>query len=94
MTVSRALPDGVEPYGSSPVFTSKSVPKALLSAHTTKEGVWGRLNVLAGTVQYFLEGQTEPLAIVEKDKPWIINPAEVHFIKPSSDAEFHIEFCR
>jgi len=94
MNTRHDLPEGVKPYASSAVFTSTSVPKNLLNAHATKDGVWGRLNILEGTVQYFLQGQSEPLAILHKNDSWIIFPTELHFIQPSKEAEFQIEFCR
>lgn len=94
MRTIRELPDGVKPYASSPVFDFKSVPDKLLKAHMTKDGVWGRLNVMEGTVEYFLEGQTEPIANIERNKPWIIMPTELHYVRLSQDAKFQVEFCR
>ena len=94
MTLSRSLPEGVKPYASTKEFTAETVPDSLLKAHTTKQGCWGRLNVMSGHVEYFLEGADQPLARIEANDSWIILPAEVHFVKVSEDGKFFVEFCR
>ncbi len=86
------LPDGVEPYARSPLFTAKSVPHKLLATHDLKVGTWGRLNVTQGTVRYFITGQDES-HLITAPQIHIITPQEKHYIEPSDDAEFFIEFC-
>src|SRR5690606_311089 len=48
----KTLPDAVRPYRRTPVFTEATVPAALLRAHTTKAGTWGRILVLEGRLRY------------------------------------------
>lgn len=86
------LPEGVEPYARSPSFTKSTVPQKLLAVHDLKVGAWGRLNVVAGTVTYFIVGQNEGRDI-EEGNVHIIPPQEQHYISLSQDAEFFIEFC-
>ena len=39
------------PYGASPIFDEISLPDALRNEHSTKDGTWGLLRVLEGTVE-------------------------------------------
>lgn len=86
------LPIGIEPYARSPLFTAQSVPQKLLASHDLKVETWGRLNVLQGTVKYFITGQDES-HLITAPEIHIIPPQEKHYIEPSDDAEFFIEFC-
>ena len=94
MTTRRSLPKGVEKYSQSPVFKAGQVPERLQKSHTTKEGVYGRLVVSAGEVEFFLTGQTAPLAVIKPGDAFIILPREEHFVRVSEDAEFCVEFCK
>ncbi len=40
----KNLPDNLEAYKRTPEFDENSVPKGLLKAHQTKQGVWGKLS--------------------------------------------------
>ena len=42
----RELPAGFVAYRRTPIFDETSVPRALLSRHSTKTGVWARIHVL------------------------------------------------
>jgi len=87
------LPNGVEPYGQSPIFTAKTVPAKLLSVHDLKAGTWGRLNVMKGEVTYYLEGGVQDGVIIQAGHKHIIQPEERHYISVSEMCEFFIEFC-
>ena len=47
-----ALPGGLSAYKRTPEFTEHTVPKGLLHAHSTKAGVWGRICVTSGELEY------------------------------------------
>ena len=70
----------------------REVPEKLLNDHDIKAGTWGRLTVINGSVDYFLEGQTVPLTTVLPESPLVILPEESHFINISDDAIFFVEF--
>ncbi|MBA2125513.1 tellurite resistance protein [Hyphomicrobium methylovorum] len=86
------LPENVSLYRTTAVFTAQTVPAGLLANHTTKAGVWAQLKVVKGTVQYFVEGAEQ--VELRPGSPGIIEPQQVHHIRPSEDAEFFIEFFR
>ncbi len=41
-----------QPYRSSPIFTAATLPQRLQREHRTKAGVWARIRILAGALQY------------------------------------------
>ncbi|MCR9247216.1 MAG: DUF1971 domain-containing protein [bacterium] len=92
-------PDNLVATGSSPRFDANTVPAMLLQDHSTATGVWGRLVVHAGTVEFFEvngsggdgDGSGSPVAAGES--LWIA-PEHRHRVTPSADAEFEVEFYR
>lgn len=90
----ETMPDGCAKYGESPVFTAESVPEKLRASHSLKAGTWGKMRVEQGRVEYFLEGETQPLKIIEVGTVHIIPPEERHYITVSPDVRFQIEFWK
>ena len=89
---SRTLPGDAEAYRQTKLFTADTVPRSILAQHSTKAGTWGLIHVRAGRLQYFLEGDEEPLATVGAGETFVVLPQEVHFVRLSDDAEFLVEF--
>lgn len=94
MTESRYLPDDVEPCGKTPLFTNKSVPDKILNHHELQAGTWGLLTVEAGTVSFFRKGDDAPVAVISSEKPFVILPEEVHYVRLSEDAKFFVTFYK
>ncbi len=90
----RKLPKEVKPYAKSPVYTKKTVPEKLLNHHDLKAGTWGCLNVEEGKVDYFTNGQDVPVSTLAAGEKIVIQPEEKHYITPSEDARFFIEFYK
>ncbi len=88
-----SLPTGLTPYRRTPTFTARSVPQGLLSEHSTKAGVWGRIVVLTGSVRYQLMEGHEAFALGPGDVG-IVAPNAPHRVEPSGDATFYVEFLR
>lgn len=44
-------------YSETPVFSEETTPSKLTSVHDTKQGVWGKLVVLAGEIDYIVPGR-------------------------------------
>ena len=76
-----------------PEFTADSVPKGLLAAHQVAEGVWGRLLVLEGVVEFVVEATGESRE-VGADEHQVIEPAMPHHVVPDASARFLVEFWR
>lgn len=94
MTEQRCLPDDVEPYGKTPLFTTDTVPDKILNQHDLQAGTWGLLTVESGTVSFFRQGDDAPLAVISPEKPFVILPEEVHYVRLSEDASFFVTFYK
>ncbi len=82
---------------STPFFTKKNVPKALLTHHNTAAGVFGQICVMEGTVTYYGfpdQEATEPeLTVVIKAGEFATSPPQYwHCIELSESAQFNINF--
>lgn len=88
------LPGDVEWQRTTDDFTDQTVPAGLLRAHKVAEGVWGRLQVLEGTLRFVWEDDPgSPLELGSGDAV-VIPPATPHHVEPEPGARFHVEFHR
>jgi tellurite resistance-related uncharacterized protein len=90
----KELPPQVTPYKKTPEFTEKSVPDGLLKDHNTKTGVWGKIVVLEGRLEYTIQ---EPKLEVIQLTPrafGVVEPTIKHHIKPLGLVRFYVEFYR
>lgn len=53
------LPEGLEAYAASPLFTEADLPEALRRRHALKAGTWGKLEVLSGSLVYVALAEEE-----------------------------------
>ena len=87
----------LEPYNRTRIFTETSVPEGLLTEHSTKEGVWGRIHVEEGSLRYQVtDPRREPLDLVlaPDSDPGLIEPTFLHRVEPIGAVRFHVEFLR
>ena len=87
----KSLPKNVRQVRKTPEFTRESVPDALLNAHNTKEGVWGRIVVLEGRLEYRIE-EPEEVIVLDSENEGIIQPTVLHRVKPLGAVRFYVEF--
>ena len=88
------FPPGVVPYRRTPTFDQDSLPEALRRRHRTREGVWGRIEVLEGRLRYRV---LEPLAreqVLEPGRPGVVEPGVPHEVEPLGPVRFFVEFLR
>jgi len=93
----QRIPANWKVQRSTPFFTKENVPPTLLSHHNTKEGVFGQLCVMEGTVTYFGfadKHATEPeVKVVINAGEFATSPPEYwHRVELSDDAQFNINF--
>lgn len=88
------LPAGFTKYGGTAVFTEKTVPAKLTSAHDTKPGVWGKLIVLDGALDYVVPGPPEERARIEAGGFGVIEPEVKHYVTPLGPVTFRVDFYR
>ena len=92
--MTNILPEGLVNYSQTPVFTAQNVPEKLTSVHNTKAGLWGKLVVITGGVDYFIPSQSESPAHLQKGDIGIIEPGVDHYVRLSDDASFKVEFYK
>jgi tellurite resistance-related uncharacterized protein len=91
------LPVGLEHYKSTPVFDRRTTPLALQSDHSTKLGVWGKIQVSAGQLRYTVTDPRRAAFSVELTAggpPGIVEPTIVHRVELISDVTFQVEFWK
>ncbi len=86
------LPEHLAPYKKTPEFTEETIPKGLLSQHATKKGVWGRISVTAGKLNYCVEIPERRTIEIDKGQHSNIVPEMIHFVEPVGKVRFSIEF--
>lgn len=90
----KQIPPQAQAYKRTPEFTQDTVPQGLLNEHQTKEGVWGKIVVLEGQLQYTInEPQTEVI-MLDEHRFGVVEPTILHQVKPMGNVRFYVEFYR
>ena len=89
--IPTSLPPDLIKYAESREFSATDTPQKLLSSHRTKVGTWGLLCVIAGVVDYVVGDRCYA---VRAGETVVIEPDVEHFVRPSSNARFKVEFYR
>ncbi len=90
----KSLPDQLNAYKQTLLFTQDTVPEGLLKAHTTKTGVWGKIQVLEGKLLYVIETQPNESIELNAELAGIVEPQMPHHVKPLGNVRFWVEFYR
>jgi tellurite resistance-related uncharacterized protein len=91
------LPDGLQSYKRTATFTEETLPAALRSDHSTKEGVWGLIRVEEGALRYHVtDGRRPPSGhvLTPAGEPGVVEPTIIHRVEPIGPVRFHVEFLR
>lgn len=76
------------------VFDAESVPAGLLRAHQVAPGVWGRLAVYDGTIDFVFEDEPDEAITVAAGGRLVIPPATPHHVALTGPVSFAVEFYR
>ena len=87
------LPDGLRLARTTPEFDETSVPAGLLKAHQIAEGVWGRIVVRSGSLDFMFEDESGEHHLESGDH-LAIPPQRPHHVILSGPATFVVEFYR
>lgn len=93
----RKLPTGLTAYKRTASFTQVSIPAGLRQDHSTKDGVWGLICVEEGELRYVITDPRRPpeeLCLTAKTPPGVVEPTILHFVEPSGEVRFHVQFLR
>ena len=86
------LPPDVEVYQRTPTFDETTIPRGLREEHSTKAGVWGRIVVEEGRLQYEIMGRD--LWVLRPGVPGFVEPEVKHRVQPVGAVRFFVEFLR
>ena len=87
-------PDGLVSYRHTPTFDERTTPLALTRRHATKRGVWGRIHIVAGTLDYVVEEPVGRSFRLAAGTTGIICPEVEHRVAPMGPVRFRLEFYR
>ncbi len=90
----KTLPKKVIAYKKTPEFDELNVPKGLLNAHQTKEGVWGKIVILEGQLQYTINEPVIEVVVLTENSYGVVEPEIYHDVKPLGKVKFYVEFYR
>ena len=76
------------------MFTETSVPKKLLGLDDNKPGVWGRIVVIQGQLDYIIPGSPEQRYRLSPEQYGIIRPTELHRVELVGNVRFKVEFLK
>ena len=75
----RILPDDVQVYKVVGPFAGDEIPDALFARHNTDAGIWAKLHIISGNVQYISYDSAEKFFLTMGDEHIII-PREWHYL--------------
>lgn len=81
------------PYKTTPVFDELTLPEAIRSAHNTKAGVWGLLQVLEGSARLVFHEPRREVEVVP-GQPAPIPPQAIHHVELDGPVRLYVEFYR
>jgi len=87
------LPGNFVPYKKTPVFTEESLPSGLKNDHSTKTGVWGKIILIEGTLQYRVNSLKTDI-VLSPNKLGVILPEILHSVALLGPVKFYVEFYK
>ena len=87
-------PDSLIAYARTREFDQDTVPRGLVSSHTTRAGAWARIHVLEGTLLYQVEPPVDRCVRLDGPATGIVVPEVPHHVKPQGPVRFFVEFFR
>lgn len=90
------IPAGFEVYKTTPEFRESTIPEGLLRAHATKEGIWGRICVMAGSLRYTVvdNRRQQRERLLTPGIHGVIEPSILHHVAADGRVRFYVEFLR
>ena len=87
------FPENFIPYKKTPVFSEESLPSGLKNDHSTKVGIWGKIIVIEGRIQYCVTSLNTDVEL-SPGEPGIVLPEIIHSVTPLDMVKFYVEFYK
>ncbi len=87
------MPSHFVAYKETPLFTQDTVPAALLRDHSTKRGVWARIEVQQGELDYRIDALRQQWTL-DSGTPGTIPPEIPHAVSLRGPVSFLVRFFR
>ncbi|WP_318441458.1 DUF1971 domain-containing protein [Photobacterium leiognathi] len=80
-----SIPTNFVNYKSTPIFNRDTVPKMLVHEHNTREGVYGKISVIAGALKFYgftqRRGDIKQEVVIEANNSLISPPQYWHKVE-------------
>jgi tellurite methyltransferase len=87
------MPVHFERYRKTAEFNQRTIPESLRRNHSTKSGIWAKIQVIEGKLNYridTLDAQFE----LSPEQPGIVIPETRHHVEPIGSVRFFVEFYK
>lgn len=88
------LPEGFVAYKRTAEFDEHTVPAGLRANHSTRVGVWGRIQVRSGRLIYRIESDDARSFTLDPEHHGVVVPELPHHVAPDGPVRFYVEFYR
>jgi tellurite resistance-related uncharacterized protein len=88
------LPDGLEHVRTTEIFDHDHHPAGLRRAHRVADGVWARLVVRTGSLEFVFEDDPDRILHVDAGADVVIPPGRLHHVDITGPVTFALEFHR
>lgn len=85
------MPDDFKAYRKTAEFNERTVPKSLRRDHSTKPGVWAKIQVIEGKLNYRIDAPGTQFEL-SPGVPGIVIPEVRHHVEPVVSVRFFVEF--
>jgi tellurite resistance-related uncharacterized protein len=87
------MPDDFKAYRKTAEFNERTVPQSLRRDHSTKPGVWAKIQVIEGKLNYRIDALGTQFEL-SPGVPGIVIPKVRHHVEPAGSVRFFVEFYR
>ena len=87
------IPDDFKAYRRTPELNERTLPQSLRRDHSTKPGVWAKIQVIEGKLDYRIDELGAQFEL-SPATPGIVIPEIRHHVEPLGAARFFVEFYK
>lgn len=96
MSFTMEIPKNFYRYKQTDVWTNETIPELILHRHNTKAGVYGKIMVMEGALEYTVfrdvRGEIDFTAVIEAGSFGIAAPGQWHQVAPIGQVKMMVEF--